>query len=99
MRALPRTQDASRPNNKPADWDHGCSTELAGGAGNIYTNPKYMTTIVAASPGDIEVTSNNPFAGPEPAEPSSGPGSCVGGPIVNPSIDKPIAACRANYGK
>ena len=31
------------------------------------------------------------------AEPSSGPGSC-NGLVDNPSIDKPIAACRANYG-
>ena len=31
------------------------------------------------------------------AEPSSGPGSC-NGLVDNPSIDKPIASCRANYG-
>ena len=98
LRSAPYGSKASTPNNRPADWDHDCPSELPDGAGNIYTNPKYMTQIVAGSPGNIEVTgdSNAPF--PEgAAEPGSGPGSC-NGLTPNVSIDKPIAACRANYG-
>ena len=64
----------------------------------MYTNPKYMTQVVAGSPGDIEVTGTHMDApGAGAAEPNTGPGSCVGG-VANVSIDKPIAACRANYG-
>jgi hypothetical protein len=98
LRSSPYGQDASRPNNKPADWDHACATELPGGMGSVYTNPKYMTQIVAGSPGDIEITSDSNAAYPEgAAEPGTGPGSCAG-LTPNVSIDKPIAACRANYG-
>ena len=99
LRSSPYGPNASNPNNQPADWDHGCATELPDGAGNTYTNPKYMTQIVAGSPGDIEVTSDSNAAFPNgAAEPGSGPGSC-NGLTTNVSIDKPIAACRANYGE
>ena len=57
LRTSPYGPSASRPNNKPADWDHACAKELPNEAGSIYTNPKYMTQIVAGSPGDVEVTS------------------------------------------
>ena len=61
----------------------------------MYTNPKYMTQIVAGSPGDIEVTSaTSPEGAAEPTDPTD-PGACIGS-VVHPSIDKPIAACRAN---
>ena len=39
----------------------------------MYTNPKYMTQIVAGSPGDIEVTSaTSPEGAAEPQPPSRG---------------------------
>ena len=66
-----RYLSASNPNNKLVDWDHDCAMELPGSGGSVYTNPKYMTQIVAGSPSDIEVTAATSPEGA--AEPSTGP--------------------------
>ena len=54
LRTSPYGPDASRPNNRPADWDHACAKELPNEAGSIYTNPKYM-----ASPSATDSTTSD----------------------------------------
>jgi hypothetical protein len=60
LRSSPYGPNATHPNNKPADIDWDCASTESGPdyvsagliANNTYTNPRYMTTIVAGSPGD-----------------------------------------------
>ena len=86
------------PNNKPADVDFDCASTGEQGHGvpgliienNTYTDPKYLVTIVAGSPGNHEVT-------PVTTNESIKSGRCIGS-VKNPSFNEPLAACRDNYG-
>lgn len=64
LRTSPYGNNASKPNNIPADIDFGCASTRGGAdyvhegliGNNTYTNPKYMATIIAGGPGDPEIT-------------------------------------------
>ena len=93
LRMQPYGDDPSKPNNKPADVDLACASTGVQSTGvtienNTYTDPKYMVTIVAGSPGNHEVTPATP--------PGAKPGDRCVGAIDNPSATMPMAACREN---
>ncbi len=95
LRMQPYGNDPTKPNNKPADVDFNCATTGVQTTGvtienNTYTDPKYMVTIVAGSPGNHEVTPSTP--------PGAKPGDRCVGSIDKPSDSMPMAACRENYG-
>lgn len=94
LRTSPYGSNASHPNNVPADVDFDCASTRSGVdythsngmiANNTYTNPRYMTTIIAGGPGDPEIT------------PETNSGECVGN-MTNISLSQPMAMCRDNYG-
>ena len=93
LRMQPYGDNPSKPNNKPADVDYSCASTGVQSTGvtienNTYTDPKYMVTIVAGSPGNHEVTPATP--------PGAKPGDRCVGAIDNPSATMPMAACREN---
>ena len=95
LRMQPYGDDPKKPNNKPADVDFDCASTGVQSTGvtienNTYTDPKYMVTIVAGSPGNHEVTPATP--------PGAKPGDRCVGSIDSPSDTLPMAACRENYG-
>ena len=92
---LNKTTGKMIPNNKPADVDFDCASTGVQTTGvtienNTYTDPKYMVTIVAGSPGNHEVT-------PTTTANDLKDKRCTGS-IDNPSFGMPMAACRENYG-
>ena len=91
LRSSPYGPNASNPNNRPADWDHGCATPLKGG-GSVYTNPKYMTQVVAGSPGDIEVIGTHMDAGAVRQSRTPAPGAVSAAWPMSPSTSRlPLA--------
>ncbi|EGD76697.1 hypothetical protein PTSG_08048 [Salpingoeca rosetta] len=64
---------------KPRDIDKACAAD----DNHTYRNPKYMTTLIAGSPGDQETTLE---------------GMCLGDEVVEPNIRGTMAECQPNYG-
>ena len=105
LRTSPYGPNATKPNNVPRDIDFDCASTEHGAeyshssnasgpmvANNTYTNPRYMTTIIAGSPGDPEVS---PIALPDRNATSEKSMLCFGN-ITTPSLVSPMAVCRYN---